>query len=114
MRTSVAARYDGLREKHRMSEAIISLKIERLAGGGFLATSHVLPGLVAQGSTLVDTIHIAKQAARRIVDGCFERGERIPVAAFAERAIEVGVAIELPEAAPAPPPQPNRRRGEID
>ncbi len=97
-----------------MSEAIIAIRIERLQGGGYLATSRALPGLVAQGSTVADTIHIAHQAARRIVDGCFERGEPLPVAPMAGQAVEVGVAIELPEAPPAPPPAPHRRRGEID
>ncbi len=99
-----------------MSEAIIAIRIERLQGGGYLATSRALPGLVAQGSTVADTIHIAHEAARRIVDGCFERGEPLPtgVAPMAAQAVEVGVAIELPEAQPAPPAAPRRRRGEID
>jgi predicted RNase H-like HicB family nuclease len=42
-----------------MSEVLIRLQIEALPEGVYLATSEDLPGLLAQGRTLAETIEIA-------------------------------------------------------
>ena len=47
-------------------EKIIKLKIEKLTEGIYLATSDDVQGLVAQGKTLVETIEIAKDVARKL------------------------------------------------
>ena len=39
-----------------MKEVLLSLHVEPLAEGGFLATSEDLPGLVAQGRTVAETL----------------------------------------------------------
>lgn len=47
---------------------IIELDIEELPEGLFLATSKQVQGLVAQGRTINETIEIAKDVARRILE----------------------------------------------
>ncbi len=46
----------------------IQLDIERLPEGFFLATSKQVQGLVAQGNTINETIEIALDIARKIID----------------------------------------------
>ena len=46
----------------------IQLDIERLPEGYFLATSEQVQGLVAQGNTINETIEIAKDIARKILE----------------------------------------------
>ncbi len=46
----------------------IQLDIERLPEGFFLATSKQVQGLVAQGNTINETIEIARDIARKIID----------------------------------------------
>ena len=43
-----------------MDEAVIRLHIERLEEGGYVATSPDVPGLVAEGRSIVETVEIAK------------------------------------------------------
>ncbi len=45
-------------------EKIIKLKIQKLPEGVFLATSEDIQGLVAQASTLQETIEIAQDLAK--------------------------------------------------
>jgi predicted RNase H-like HicB family nuclease len=61
-----------------MSEATIRLHVEPLKEGGFLATSPDVPGLVAEGRTLVEAAEIAQGLARKIVESCIEHGDPIP------------------------------------
>lgn len=58
-----------------MAESLIDLEIESLAGGGYLATSGDLPGLVAQGRTIAECIEIAQDVARKLVESYIERGD---------------------------------------
>ena len=44
-------------------EQIVNLHVERLLEGRYLATSEDVPGLVAQGRTLSETLEIAKSLA---------------------------------------------------
>ena len=63
-----------------MSEVAIRLDVEPLAGGGFVATSPDVPGLVAEGRTLVETTEIAQDVARKIAESCREHGDPLPPA----------------------------------
>jgi antitoxin HicB len=42
-----------------LPEYLVSIKIEKLEEGVYLATSDNLPGLVAQGRTIAETMEIA-------------------------------------------------------
>ncbi|MFH1050576.1 MAG: DUF1902 domain-containing protein [bacterium] len=46
----------------------INLDIEKLPEGYYLATSEQVQGLVAQGRTINETIEIAKDVARKILE----------------------------------------------
>ncbi|MCX5977025.1 MAG: type II toxin-antitoxin system HicB family antitoxin [Coprothermobacterota bacterium] len=61
-----------------MSEILISIKIEPLEEGGYLATSDDLQGLIAQGRTIAETIEIAQDVAKKIVESCIEHGDPLP------------------------------------
>lgn len=54
-------------------ERIAQLHIERLPEGVYLATSDDIPGLVAQGRTVTETIEIARDVARKLIDAQNER-----------------------------------------
>ena len=49
-------------------EALINLHIEKLPEGVYLATSDDLPGLVAQGRTVTETIEIARDVAKKLME----------------------------------------------
>ena len=59
-------------------EFSIHLNIEKVENGQFLATSDSLPGLVAQGRTIAETVEIAQDVARKILDSYIEHGDLIP------------------------------------
>ena len=61
-----------------MSEVTIGLHVERLEEGGYVATSLDVPGLVAQGRTLTETVEIAQGLARKLLESCIEHGDPIP------------------------------------
>ncbi len=61
-----------------MFEYLLSIKIEELEEGGYLATSNVLQGLVAQGRTIVETMEIAQDVARKLIESCIEHGDPVP------------------------------------
>ncbi len=49
-------------------EHIIHLHIEKLPEGVYLATSDALQGLVAQGRTIQETIEIARDVAKKLIE----------------------------------------------
>lgn len=49
-------------------EHMIQLHIERLPEGGYLATSDEVQGLVAQGRTIQETIEIARDVAKKLIE----------------------------------------------
>jgi len=49
-------------------EKIINLHIEKLPEGYYLATSKTIQGLVAQGRTISETIEIAKDVAKKLLE----------------------------------------------
>jgi len=59
-------------------EYTIHLTIESLPEGQFLATSDELPGLVAQGRTAAETIEIARDVARKLLESYVEHGDPLP------------------------------------
>ena len=61
-----------------MDEVTIQLRIEPLDGGGYVATSPDVPGLVAQGRTIVEVSEIAQGLARKIVESCLDHGDPLP------------------------------------
>ena len=49
-------------------EHMIQLHIEKLPEGMYLATSDEVQGLVAQGRTIQETIDIARDVARKLIE----------------------------------------------
>ncbi len=49
-------------------EKIVNLHIEKLPEGFYLATSDTVQGLVAQGRTIAETIEIAKDVAKKLLE----------------------------------------------
>ncbi|MCA1786827.1 MAG: DUF1902 domain-containing protein [Desulfobacteraceae bacterium] len=54
-------------------ETMINLHIEQLPEGYYLATSSDVQGLVAQGRTIAETLEIARDVARRLIEAQTER-----------------------------------------
>ena len=59
-------------------EYSIRLTVEALPEGQFLATSTDLPGLVAQGRTVAETLDIARDVARKLLDSYSQHGDPLP------------------------------------
>ena len=63
----------------KMSEYLIPVSIEQLEEGGYLATSSLLQGLIAQGRTIAETLEIAEDVARKIIESCIEHNDPLPI-----------------------------------
>ena len=63
-----------------MKDVLLAIHIEALPEGAFLATSDELPGLVAQGRTAAETMEIARDVARKLVESYIEHGDELPPA----------------------------------
>jgi len=61
-----------------MSEVLLSIDIEALEEGGYLATSDDLQGLIAQGRTIAETLEIAQDVARKLIESYLEHGDPLP------------------------------------
>ena len=95
---TVATEAHNLRDT--MTEATIRLRIERLAGGGFLATSPDVPGLVAEGRSVAEATEIAQGLARKIAESCIEHGDPLPPALTRLQERETGLDLMLPVSVP--------------
>ena len=64
-------------------ELVVQVHIEELEEGVYLATSEELPGLVAQGRTVAETLEIARDVARKLIEISRENAElpSLPIAA---------------------------------
>lgn len=62
-------------KKLKKMEKILNLNIEKLPEGVYLATSDRLPGLVAQGRTITETLEIARDVARKLLEAKAERNQ---------------------------------------
>lgn len=49
-------------------EGTINIQIEKLPEGLYLATSEQVQGLVAQGRTITETLEIARDVARKLLE----------------------------------------------
>ena len=81
-------------------EFLLKIRIVPLEEGGFLATSDVLPGLVARGRTRAETMEIAQDVARKLIESCLEHGDPLPPAVRAalkpsKRAANVAIPVGL-------------------
>ncbi len=65
-------------------EYLLPIRIELLEEGGYLATSEVLPGFLAQGRTIAETLEIAQDVARKLVESYVEHGDPQPDELLAE------------------------------
>jgi antitoxin HicB len=82
-----------------LPEYLVSIKIEKLEEGVYLATSDNLPGLVAQGRTIAETMEIAQDVARKLIESYIELGDPLPdeimPAARVIRNIKIPVAVTV-------------------
>ncbi|HRQ39888.1 MAG TPA: type II toxin-antitoxin system HicB family antitoxin [Chloroflexota bacterium] len=62
-------------------EKIATLHIEKLPEGVYLATSDDIPGLVAQGRTIAETLEIARDVARKLLEAQNERNNPVQLTA---------------------------------
>lgn len=60
-----------------MNETCLMVHLKRLPEGGYLATSEALQGLVAQGRTVAETLEIARDVARRLLESQKQRGRSL-------------------------------------
>jgi predicted RNase H-like HicB family nuclease len=51
-----------------VGERIVSIHIEKLPEGVYLATSDDVQGLVAQGRTIAETLEIARDVVRKLIE----------------------------------------------
>ncbi|MDR9404783.1 MAG: type II toxin-antitoxin system HicB family antitoxin [Halothece sp. Uz-M2-17] len=58
-------------------EQIANLHIEKLPEGVYLATSDDIPGLVAQGRTVTETIETARDVAKKLLEAQAERNQEV-------------------------------------
>ena len=49
-------------------ERIVNLQIEKLPEGVYLATSDNVQGLVVQGNSITETIEIARDVAKKLIE----------------------------------------------
>lgn len=61
-------------------ERIVKVHIEKLPEGVYLATSDEVPGLVAQGRTISETLEIARDVARKLIEAQSNEKGRVDLA----------------------------------
>ena len=68
------------RQEHlaEVEEIAIRVRVERLKGRRYLGTSPHVPGLVAEGGSVAETVETAQGLARKIVESCLEHGDPLP------------------------------------
>ena len=54
--------------RRQLGERTINIHIEKLPEGVYLATSDDVQGLVAQGRTVAETLEIARDVARKLIE----------------------------------------------
>ena len=63
-----------------MKEILLKIHLEELPEGVFLATSEELPGLITQGRTVAETLELAQDVARKLIESYQEHGDELPSA----------------------------------
>ena len=81
-----------------MSEAVLKLHIEVLKEGGYLATCESLPGLVAQGRTIGETLEIAQDVARKLVESYIFQKDKLPpgLKEVQKKGLDINIPVGLP------------------
>ncbi len=59
-------------------EKIVRIHIEKLQEGYYLATSEDVQGLVAQGRTIAETVEIARDVAKKLLEASEEQVALLP------------------------------------
>lgn len=79
-----------------MSEYLVHISVERLEEGGYLATSPVLQGLIAQGRTIAETLEIAEDVARKLIESRIEHNEPLPEEILSKQTPPIKFDTEIP------------------
>jgi predicted RNase H-like HicB family nuclease len=66
--------------KELFMEHLIQLHIEKLPEGVYLATSDEVQGLVAQGRTIQETVEIARDIAKKLLEAMPPQSPQLPAA----------------------------------
>lgn len=74
-------------------ERIINIHIERLPEGVYLATSDDIQGLVAQGRTIAETLEIARDVARKLIES--QEGEAITMQPEIQESFDYPLVISI-------------------
>lgn len=77
-------------------ECPMSTRIELLEEGDYLATSEVLPGFLAQGRSIAETIETAQDVARKLIESYLDHGDPVPEALLAESNRDRSVELSIP------------------
>jgi len=82
-----------------MAETLLRIQLEPLEEGGYLATSDELPGLVAQGRTIGETLEIAQDVARKLIESYIEHGDPLPprLQATQPESLTLHIPVGLPQ-----------------
>lgn len=64
-------------------ERIVNIHIEKLPEGFYLATSDSIQGLVAQGRTISETIEIAKDIVKKLIEA--QEGQISTLSSFTDK-----------------------------
>jgi len=80
MKSKRRSKSRSLNQVTEVDEVAIRLRIEPLEEGGYVATSPDVPGLVAEGRSITETVEIAQGLTRKIVESCLEHGDPVPPA----------------------------------
>ena len=65
-------------------EKIINIHIKKLPEGVYLATSEDMPGLVAQGRTVIEALEIARDVARKLMEARAERSSDLKLSSIGD------------------------------
>ena len=77
---------------HGCMELAVKVQIEHLPEGVFPATSDKLQGLVAQGRTVAETLEIARDVAKKLIEARRER-EEMPNLQVAEDQLDYMIVV---------------------
>ena len=69
----------------RKVELAIRIQVEQLPEGLYLATSHELPGLIAQGRTVAESLEIARDVAHKLIEARREREDQLSFPTASDR-----------------------------
>jgi antitoxin HicB len=78
------------------SETVIRLVLDPLEEGGYVASSPDVPGLVAQGRSVSETVEIAQDVIRKIAETCIEQGFPLPPALAAHLTGNERIELDIP------------------